>query len=265
VQQYLDLVRRVLWDGEPTPTRTGIEAYSKFGEMMAFDLRRGFPILTTKKILWGTVVDELLWFIRGGHNINDADVPKKIWDAWADENGELGRIYGVQWRSWGDASVSIDQLQRAISRVKTVPNSRRNLVSAWNVTDVEYELCTFPPCHVLFQFRRYGDYLDLALYQRSGDVALGVPFNISSYALLLSMVAHECGLTARRFVHFLADCHIYANHLEGLTSQLRRVPGPLPTLRFSCPVGTPVVAMTKQMIHLDNYNPQSFIPFKVAI
>ena len=262
MQQYQDLVRRVLWYGEPTPTRTGVPARTAFGEMMQFNLLDGFPILTTKKILWKTVVDELLWFIRGGHNVNDPDAPKKIWDAWADENGELGRIYGVQWRSWAG---SIDQFQLAIERIKKAPNSRRNLVSAWNVEEVESGECSFPPCHVLFQFRRFGDHLDLALYQRSGDVALGVPFNISSYALLLSMVAHECGLVARKFVHFLADCHIYENHIEGLTTQLRRLPGPLPRLRFSCPVGTPVVEMTKEMIHLDNYKPQPFIRFEVAV
>lgn len=265
MQQYQDLVRRVLWYGEDTPTRPGIKARTLFGEMMQFDLRNGFPILTTKKVLWDKVVAELLWFIRGGHNINDPDAPTKIWDAWADENGELGSIYGVQWRTWRCDRFEIDQLQLAIDRVKRLPNSRRNLVSAWHVSDIEHGVCSFPPCHVLFQFRRFGEYLDLALYQRSGDVALGVPFNISSYALLLSMVAHECGLIARRFVHFLADCHIYENHIKGLEKQLRRVPGALPTLRFSCPVGTPVVAMTKDMIHLDNYNPQPFIPFKVAV
>lgn len=266
MQQYQDLVRRVLWYGEKTPTRTGVDTRTVFGEMMQFDLREGFPILTTKKVLWSTVVAELLWFIRGGHNVNDVDAPKKIWDAWADENGELGRIYGVQWRSWsGMRYRGFDQLQTAISRLKRLPNSRRNIVSAWNVEEIETGECSFPPCHVLFQFRRFGEHLDLALYQRSGDVALGVPFNISSYALLLSMVAHECGLVARKFVHFLADCHIYENHIEGLEKQLTRVPGALPTLRFSCPVGTPVVEMTKEMIHLDNYNPQPFIRFEVAV
>ena len=262
MQQYLDVVRRTFWGGEKSTNRTGVTTYTTFGDMMRFDLRDGFPIVTTKKVLWSTVVDELLWFIRGGSNVNDPDAPKKIWDAWADENGDLGRIYGVQWRQWNGA---IDQLQQAIDRVKRVPNSRRNLVTAWNVDDVESGACSFPPCHVLFQFRRFGNALDLALYQRSADLALGVPFNISSYALLLSMVAHECGLVARHFVHFLADCHIYENHCEGLKTQLRRLPGHLPTLRFSCPVGTPVVQMTKDMIHLDNYHPHPFIKFEVAV
>jgi thymidylate synthase len=242
---------------------------------MYFDLRNGFPILTTKKILWHTIVDELLWFIRGGHNINDSDAPKRIWDDWADFNGELGRIYGVQWRDWktytatlGEhiyENASIDQLQLAISRLKNLPNSRRNIVSAWNVGDIEDKSCSFPPCHVLFQFRRYDDKLDMALYQRSGDVALGVPFNISSYALLMSMAAHECGLVARRFVHFIADAHVYTNHFDGLNKQLERVPKVLPKLKFLCPIGTPVVKMTKDDFYLQEYIHDPFIKFEVAV
>ena len=273
MRQYLDLVEDVLRYGERTTNRTGVETRSVFGEMCRYDLRQGFPILTTKKILWHTVVAELLWFIRGGHNVRDEDAPKRIWDAWADEDGELGRIYGVQWREW-DAGLQydgwykhkyIDQLQLAIKRVKTLPNSRRNLVTAWNVGEVESGKCSFPPCHVLFQFRRYGQFLDMSMYQRSGDVALGVPFNISSYALLLSMVAHECQLTSRFLVHFLGDCHIYQNHIPGLERQLGRVPHRLPTLRFTCPPGTPVVEMHHTMIHLDNYTHEPFIPFEVAV
>ena len=468
MQQYLDLVRHTLEYGEDTPTRTGVNARTVFGEMMQFDLARGFPILTTKKVLWDTVVDETLWFLRGGHNVNDPDAPKKIWDSWRApynlnrgfvlverrireyqplvvkdfrpdcsvgtdkeslifklaqtwrdmmrrcydsstkgydnyaskgvsvcerwqsfskffqdaqslphwwykehkwdtfeldkdyyganqygpetcvwvhykencwysaqacpvevvtvggeslvflslsaaaahlgvsnatmtswfrygsargkvrgpncdlegyvfnalpkssllrlpllEDGEMGSIYGKTWRAWDTGVGYIDQLQIAIDRVKNEPNSRRNIVSAWNVGDVDN--MALPPCHMSFQFRRFGNYLDLAMYQRSADLALGVPMNIASYALLLSMVAHECGLTARRFVHFLADCHIYENHLAGLKTQLGRIPGVLPTLRFSCPIGTPVVEMTKDMIHLDNYNPQPFIKFEVAV
>lgn len=266
MQQYLDLVKRVLANGEPSTNRTGVKTLTVFGEMLRFDLREGFPILTTKKILWSTVVDELLWFIRGGHNVNDLDAPKKIWDAWAGPDGDLGRIYGVQWRSWsGTRYHGFDQLQTAIDRIRQLPNSRRNLVSAWNVEEIETKECSFPPCHVLFQFRRFGEYLDLALYQRSGDVGLGVPFNISSYALLLSMVAYECGLTARNFVHFLADCHIYENHRLGLTEQLSRYPRIRPKLLFLCEPGTPVVQMTREDFALQNYLPHPFIRLEVAV
>ena len=274
MKQYLDLVRHTLEYGEDTPTRTGVNAWSLFGETMKFDLRRGFPILTTKKILWKTVVDELLWFIRGGHNINDVDAPKRIWDDWADDSGELGRIYGVQWCDWQayeklvDGSYEaygINQLQAAIYRVKFVPNSRRNIVSAWNVGEIEDGACSFPPCHTMFQLRRYDNYLDMGMFQRSADLALGVPFNISSYALLLSMIAHECKVTPRYFVHFLGDCHVYENHFEGLTEQLKRIPGELPTLKFTCPPGTPVIQMKKSDFRLEGYNPQPFIKFEVAV
>jgi thymidylate synthase len=280
--QYLDLVDTVLQDGELTGSRTGVDTLSAFGQMMKFDLRAGFPILTTKKILWPTVVDELLWFIKGGHNIHDDRAPKRIWDDWASPSGDLGRIYGVQWRDWqtfypereliGEnievrwyPDAPIDQLELAISRVKRLPNSRRNIVSAWNVGDVENQSCSFPPCHVLFQLRRYGDFLDLAMYQRSADIALGVPFNISSYSLLLSMIAHECGLIARKFVHFLADAHIYTTHIDGLKKQLQREPHELPRLQFTCPVGTRVTEMTREMISLEGYNPQPFIKFPIAV
>lgn len=262
MQQYLDLVRETFWDGEHSNTRTGVAAITSFGGMMTFDLREGFPILTTKKILWSTVVDELLWFIRGGHNIHDTDAPKKIWDAWAKEDGDLGRIYGVQWRSWGGG---LDQLRTAIDRISTLPNSRRNIVSAWNPPEIESGECSFPPCHVLFQFRRFGNYLDMSLYQRSGDLMLGVPFNISSYSLLLSMVAHECRLTPRHFVHFLADYHIYKNHVEGMLKQLQRLPQKLPKLVFNCPEGTKIDNMTKESFSLVGYKPHPFIKYEVAV
>lgn len=262
MQQYLDLVQRVLERGEISPTRTGIATYTLFGAMCEYYFDEGFPILTTKKVLWDTVVDELLWFIRGGHNVKDPDAPKKIWDAWADRDGDLGRIYGVQWRSWGR---QYDQLTEAIRRVKYVPESRRNLVTAWNVTEVENGVCSFPPCHVLFQFRRFGHFLDMAMYQRSADLALGVPFNISSYALLLAMVAHECNVVPRRLVHFMGDCHVYVNHIDGLRKQLTRRPLPRPVLQLACPTGTKVVEMTKDMVRLHNYQPEPFIRFEVAV
>lgn len=262
MQQYLALVERVIRTGEKTATRTGVETYTVFGAVCEYDFKDGFPILTTKKVLWNTVVDELLWFIRGGHNVYDADAPKHIWDAWASEDGDLGRIYGVQWRSWGR---QYDQLSEAIRRVKYVPDSRRNLVSAWNVTDIENGMCSFPPCHVLFQFRRFGDFLDMAMYQRSADLALGVPFNISSYALLLAMVAHECNVVPRKLVHFMGDCHVYVNHIEKLQDQIERMPYRRPTLCFDCPRGMKVVDMTKDMLSLVDYKHWPFIKFQVAV
>lgn len=274
MQQYLDLVGDVLAYGEETHSRTGVNTLSMFGAMLSFDLREGFPLMTTKKVLWDTVVDELLWFIRGGSNINDPDAPRRIWDDWADDKGNLGRIYGVQWRGWrsyeewidGNYDMQpIDQLTLAIQRVKKVPNSRRNIISAWNVGEIESGECSFPPCHTLFQLRRYGNAIDLAMYQRSADLALGVPFNIASYALLLAMIAHETGLEARRFVHFLGDAHVYVNHIEGLTTQRGRSPLPKPRLVFTCPVGTPVVRMHKTSFHLQGYEHHPFIRFPVAV
>ena len=286
MKQYLELVQRIIDEGERTPTRTGIDTLSIFGAMCQYDLRDGFPLLTTKKVLFDTVVDELLWFIRGGHNIHDQDAPKRIWNDWADESGELGRIYGVQWREWlgyqeeplaGEGAMfprmptgyprikPYDQLQLAIERIKKAPHSRRNLVSAWNVAELEQGQVSFPPCHVLFQFRvaAEGTRLDLAMYQRSCDMALGVPFNIASYALLLSMVANECHLDPGIFTHFMADAHVYVNHLEKLNIQLHRLPYPLPSV-FVTP-GKKVVEMRKEDIELHNYRHHSFLRFEVAV
>lgn len=284
MQQYIDLCTQILNEGEISSTRTGIDTIGIFGAMMKFDLRKGFPILTTKKILWDTVVDELLWFIRGGHNINDGDAPKRIWDDWADKDGELGRIYGVQWRDWKytewirpeDGSMfpsvesprvrSYDQLTLAIEQIKRFPNSRRNIVSAWNVGELNTkDMIRFPPCHVLFHFRVIGksERLDMTMYQRSADMALGVPFNISSYALLLSLVANECNLTPGIFTHCLADAHIYVNHVQNLTVQMQRKTFNLPTLRL--PVGKKVVDIKKQDIVLENYSHHSFIKYEVAV
>lgn len=276
MRQYLELVKRIVATGEHTQNRTGVETISLFGAMMQFDLRDGFPLLTTKKVLWDTVVNELLWFIRGGHNINDVDAPKKIWDAWASYDGDLGRIYGVQWRDYKGYEESnafpetfeicaFDQLQLAIARIKKYPESRRNLVSAWNVAELEQGKINFPPCHVLFQLRvaGHGRRLDMAMYQRSCDMALGVPFNIASYALLLSLIANECGLTPGIFTHFLADAHVYVTHLENLAVQLTRVPYALPGLRLS--PGKPVVDITKADIHLLEYQHHPFLTFEVAV
>jgi thymidylate synthase len=276
MQQYLELVDRILTTGERTSNRTGVDTLCIFGAMSQYDLRKGFPLLTTKKVLFDTVVDELLWFLRGGHNVNDTDAPKRIWDDWADKDGELGRIYGVQWRQWKGYDITsdiqlqtdlkfYDQLQLAIQRVKKTPNNRRNLVSAWNVAELEQGLIGFPPCHVMFQLRvmEGGTRLDLAMYQRSCDMALGIPFNIASYALLLAMVANECGLQAGVFTHFLADAHVYLTHVETLRRQLQRTPLPLP--RVQLPPGEPVLAITKEDIRLDNYHHHGFLPFEVAV
>ncbi|KAB2882282.1 MAG: thymidylate synthase, partial [Kofleriaceae bacterium] len=212
MRPYLDLLRMVLKDGERRTDRTGTGTLSIFGAQSRYDLREGFPLVTTKKVLFPAVVRELLWFLRGSTNIHDdlhAHTP--IWDAWADEQGELGPIYGHQWRNWG--GLGIDQITDAIETIERDPTSRRIIVSAWNVGDLPR--MRLPPCHAFFQFYVAGDWLDVQLYQRSADLALGVPFNIASYALLLEMVAKETGKRARYFVHTFGDAHIYLNHVEG--------------------------------------------------
>ena len=229
MKQYLDLVRTILEEGETKGDRTGTGTLSIFGVQTKYDLREGFPVLTTKKLLFSAVVRELLWFLRGATNINDGLTQyTPIWDAWADSEGELGPIYGAQWRNWGGKG--IDQIQNAIDLIKHQPQSRRIIVSAWNVADLPR--MALPPCHAFFQFYVIGNRLDCQLYQRSADIALGVPFNIASYSLLLAMVAHECNLEAGIFTHPLGDAHIYLNHLEQVDEQLERDPRPLPTMRL---------------------------------
>jgi len=259
MKPYLDLVRLVLESGERRTDRTGVGTLSIFGTQTRYDLRDGFPIVTTKKLLFAGVVRELLWFLRGSTNIRDGLTQHTpIWDAWADENGELGPIYGYQWRNWGGQG--IDQIQQAIDLIKKDPTSRRIIVSAWNVADLPK--MKLPPCHAFFQFYVAGAHLDLQLYQRSADLALGVPFNIASYALLQSMVAQECGLTPRFFVHTLGDAHIYLNHVEGLKTQLAREPLPLPTLKLAA---RPTLEMQFEDIELVGYQHHSFIKFPVAV
>jgi len=281
MKQYLDLCSYILHAGELTQNRTGVDTLNIFGAMMQYDLREGFPLLTTKRVNFDTVVDELLWFIRGGHNVKDADAPKVIWDAWANEEGELGRIYGVQWREWKGClfdksntafgARSYDQLTLAIERVKKTPNNRRNLVSAWNVAELEQGLIGFPPCHVLFQLRVMGEgtRLDMSMYQRSCDMALGVPFNIASYAILLTLIANECCLVPGILTHFLADAHIYTTHIEQMEKQLKRQPYPLPTLDLvvdgGTPAGVPVVRIAKQDIQLRNYQSHGFLKYDIAV
>jgi thymidylate synthase len=259
MRPYLDLLRHVLEHGEKRTDRTGTGTISLFGAQTRYDLRDGFPLVTTKKVLFPAVVRELLWFLRGSTNIND-DLTQHtpIWDAWADASGELGPIYGFQWRNWG--GTGIDQIRQAIDTIKKDPTSRRIIVSAWNVADLPR--MKLPPCHALFQFYVNDRWLDCQLYQRSGDLALGVPFNIASYALLMSMIAGECGLSPRHFVHTLGDAHIYLNHVEGVKVQLEREPLALPTLVLA---PKPTLEMTYEDIRLENYQHHAFIKFPVAV
>ena len=259
MRAYLDLLRHVLEHGERRTDRTGTGTLSVFGAQTRYDLREGFPLVTTKKVLFPAVVRELVWFLRGSTNIND-DLTQHtpIWDAWADPNGELGPIYGAQWRSWGGRG--FDQIQQAIDTIKRDPTSRRIIVSAWNVEDIPK--MKLPPCHALFQFYVNGGHLDCQLYQRSADLALGIPFNIASYALLMSMIAQECGLAPRHFIHTLGDAHIYLNHVEGVKIQLSREPFPLPKLVLA---HKPTLEMTYDDIRLEGYEHHPFIKFPVAV
>ena len=263
MRAYLDLLRHVLDHGERRDDRTGTGTLSVFGTQTRYDLREGFPLLTTKKVLFPAVVRELVWFLKGSTNINDdlhAHTP--IWDAWADENGDLGPIYGYQWRHWGATGETpgVDQIQQVIETIKKDPTSRRIIVSAWNVTDIPK--MRLPPCHALFQFYVNDRSLDCQLYQRSADLALGVPFNIASYALLQAMIAQECELVPRHFVHTLGDAHIYLNHVEGVKTQLARDPMALPKLVLA---PKKVLDMTFEDVTLEGYQHHPFIKFPVAV
>lgn len=263
MRPYLDLLRQVLTDGERRTDRTGTGTLSIFGAQTRYDLRDGFPIVTTKKVLFPAVVRELLWFLRGSTNIHD-DLTQHtpIWDAWADERGDLGPIYGHQWRRWGadGERPGIDQLTEAVETIRRDPTSRRIIVSAWNVADLPR--MKLPPCHAFFQLYVSGDWLDLQLYQRSADLALGVPFNIASYALLLAMIAQDTGKRPRHFIHTLGDAHIYANHVDGVRTQLEREPLPLPTLRLAA---KPMLELGFDDVALDGYQHHAFIKFPVAV
>lgn len=237
MQQYLDLMRHVRENGNFKADRTGTGTYSVFGYQMRFNLNDGFPIVTTKKLYLRAIIHELLWFMQGDTNIkylNDNKV--KIWDEWADQNGDLGPVYGKQWRSWPDVAnnTTIDQLSNVINEIKNNPDSRRLLVNSWNVA--ELAKMALPPCHCLFQFYVADNKLSCQLYQRSADIFLGVPFNIASYALLTMMIAKVLNLGVGDFVHTLGDAHLYANHLEQVDLQLQRTPYQLPTMKINSAV-----------------------------
>lgn len=262
MHQYLSLVREVLENGEKKEDRTGTGTLSIFGVQRKYDLREGFPLLTTKKVLFSAVLRELLWFLKGSTNINDGLTEfTPIWDAWADEKGELGPVYGKQWRRWNSVNGrEIDQIQQAIDTIKTNPNSRRIIVNAWNVGEIDQMV--LPPCHMFFQFYVVNGRLDCQLYQRSADVALGVPFNIASYAALLMMVAQECGLQPGIFTHTMGDAHIYLNHVEGLQEQLKRSPKKLPQLKIA---KKPFWDLKFEDFEVVGYEHEPFIKFKVAV
>ncbi len=229
---YLELLRDVLENGTRKEDRTGTGTLSVFGRQVRYDLSAGFPAVTTKKLMWKSMAYELLWFLRGDTNIGYLKQNRVgIWDAWADENGDLGPVYGAQWRSWrGADGVVVDQIADVVEQIRANPNSRRLLVSAWNVAEIPN--MKLPPCHLLFQFHVADGRLSCQLYQRSGDLFLGVPFNIASYALLTHMVAQVTGLQVGEFVHTLGDAHIYLNHLEQVRTQLSRTPHPPPRLEL---------------------------------
>jgi len=233
MKQYLDLMRHVREQGVRKEDRTGVGTLSVFGYQMRFDLAQGFPAVTTKKLHLRSIIHELLWFLRGDTNVRYLHENKvTIWDEWADENGELGPVYGYQWRSWPAAGGrSIDQVAQVVEQLKTNPDSRRHVVSAWNPADVDQ--MALPPCHCLFQFYVANGRLSCQLYQRSADIFLGVPFNIASYALLTMMVAQVTGYQPGEFVHTLGDAHLYLNHLEQAEQQLAREPYPLPQMKLN--------------------------------
>jgi len=264
MKQYHDLLRHVLEHGVKKQDRTGVGTLSVFGYQARYDLQEGFPLLTTKKLHVRSIIYELLWFLRGGTNIKYLHENKvTIWDEWADPNGELGPVYGYQWRSWPTPDGKhIDQISELIDQIKKNPNSRRLIVSAWNVADLPK--MALPPCHILFQFYVAEGRLSCQLYQRSADIFLGVPFNIASYALLTHMIAQVCDLQVGEFIHTLGDAHIYLNHLEQVNLQLSREPRKLPQLRLNPEVKN-IFDFRYEDIEIIGYDPHPHIKADVAV
>ena len=262
--EYHRLLKLVLEEGRPRTDRTGTGTIGLFGAQARFDLRESFPLVTTKKVHVKSIIHELLWFLRGETNIRYLkDNGVSIWDEWADENGDLGRVYGAQWRSWrGGDGRTVDQIAEAVTMIRTKPDSRRIIVSAWNPAEISE--MALPPCHVLFQFHVQDGGLSCQLYQRSADLFLGVPFNIASYALLTHMVAQVCDFEARDFVHTFGDLHLYTNHLEQAELQLTRDPKPLPQIWIN-PDVKDIDAFTFDDIRLENYESHPHIKAPVAV
>lgn len=264
MRQYLDLLQRVLNEGTEKTDRTGTGTISVFGHQMRFRMEDGFPLLTTKKLHLKSIIYELLWFLQGNTNVDYLqEHGVRIWNEWADENGELGPVYGHQWRSWPDYDGgTIDQIAQVVEQIKSTPDSRRLIVSAWNVAEVNQ--MALPPCHLLFQFYVANNRLSLQLYQRSADLFLGVPFNIASYALLLHMMAQVTGLQPGDFVHTIGDAHIYTNHLEQVCLQLSREPLALPQIKLNADKKD-IFSFDYNDFEILNYNPHPHIAGTVAV
>jgi thymidylate synthase len=264
MRQYLDLLQKIVDTGVSKSDRTGTGTRSIFGHQMRFDLAEGFPLVTTKKVHLKSIIYELLWFLRGDTNVRYLhEHGVTIWDEWADEQGELGPIYGYQWRSWtGRQPESIDQISNVVEQIQTNPDSRRLIVSAWNVADVP--VMALPPCHLLFQFYVADGRLSCQLYQRSADVFLGVPFNIASYALLTMMFAQVTDLKPGEFVHTLGDAHLYENHLEQAKLQLSREPRPLPSMHLDPGIKS-IFDFEYESFRLENYDPHPKIAAPIAV
>ncbi|WP_287074906.1 thymidylate synthase [Prevotella sp. LMAG:51] len=264
MQQYLNLLDRILTEGTKKSDRTGTGTISIFGNQMRFDMSKGFPLLTTKKLHLKSIIYELLWFLQGDTNVKYLqDHGVRIWNEWADENGELGPIYGHQWRSWpGHNGEPIDQIKKVVEQIKNTPDSRRMIVSAWNVADIDD--MKLPPCHCFFQFYVADGKLSLQLYQRSADTFLGVPFNIASYALLLLMVAQVTGLKPGDFIHTTGDTHLYLNHIEQARLQLTRTPRPLPQMKLNLDVKD-LFSFKYEDFQLEGYDPWPHIAAQVSV
>ena len=264
MRQYLDLLRDVLDNGTDRPDRTGTGTRSVFGRQARFDLSKGFPLLTTKKLHIKSIVYELLWFLRGETNVHWLqERGVRIWNEWADENGDLGPVYGSQWRSWPDGhGGTIDQIRNVVTSIKTKPDSRRHIVAAWNPAEIED--MALPPCHCLFQFYVSDGKLSCQLYQRSGDLFLGIPFNIASYALLTQMMAQVTGLEPGEFIHSMGDLHIYHNHFDQVRLQLSRSPRPLPRLTIN-PDKTDIFDFEFEDFMITGYDPEPTIKAEIAV